>query len=216
MAATIYHYCVLSKPEAPHRAGAHDGIDMENVDYKRQPDTAVIATGIANSNGHCCGIFRGGMFGLATNQTAVLTAWDETGYDPSAPERLAKDNDWEISDIEELVPTVRPQGVEICDRPGIYVIRWIRMLSRDIDEYTRLCLETWPRFEAMADSRCFGVFRPLVQSEISKLLMLTWYASLSDWENSRRLYPDDAAKWARRSEMELSHWAEAGRLAVTD
>ena len=44
------------------------------------------------------------------------------------------------------------------------------------------------------------------------LLMLTWYRTFDDWEQSRRLDPADRAKWARRSEMELSHWAEAARL----
>ena len=44
--------------------------------------------------------------------------------------------------------------------------------------------------------------------------MLTWYASMNDWEKSRALAPADNAKWARRSEMELSHWADAGRLAL--
>jgi hypothetical protein len=87
------------------------------------------------------------------------------------------------------------------------------MLSSDIDEYTRLCLETWPRFEAANRVRCFGVFQPFETGEVSKILMMTWYATLNDWEKSRQLDPADKAKWARRSEMELSHWAQAGRLA---
>ncbi|MCP4979429.1 MAG: hypothetical protein GY935_02915 [Gammaproteobacteria bacterium] len=103
--------------------------------------------------------------------------------------------------------------MEKIDRRGIYVIRWIRMRSSDIDEYTRLCLETWLRFEATTQSRCYGVFRPAQESAVSKLLMLTGYATLNDWEKSRHLDPADESKWARRSEMELSHWAESDRLA---
>ena len=48
---------------------------------------------------------------------------------------------------------------------------------------------------------------------VTTLLMLTWYATLTDWEQIRQLHIPDANWWARRSEMELSHWAEAGRLA---
>lgn len=210
-----YHYCVLTKPEALCSAGKLDHIDMENVDYKRQPDPAIVASQIQQDQGYCCGIFHGGMFGLATNQIAVLSAWDERNFNRSRLDRLADRQGWLKSADERLLPTVRPTELEVCARAGIYVIRWIRIHSSDIDEYTRLCLETWPRFEAATNSRCYGVFRPRQVAEISKLLMLTWYATLTDWEASRKLDPADTPKWARRSEMELSHWAEAGRLAST-
>jgi len=209
----LYHYCVLTKPEAPHSLASDDAIDMENVDYKRQPDASEIAAQIESSNGLCCGVFRGGMFGLATNQIAVLSAWktDEVGAATMAD--LARQNKWPINAQENLTQTVRPLQPQVIARRGIYVIRWIRLLARDIDEYTQLCLETWPRFEASTGSRCYGVFRPLEPSEVSKILMLTWYATLTDWEESRQLDPIDVPKWGRRSEMELSHWAQAGRLA---
>ena len=210
----LYHYGVLTKSEASHQESERADIDMENVDYKRQPEPEKISAEIAANGGLCSGVFRGGMFGLATNQVAVLSAWDETSFDSAWIERLASKQKWIVSVTEELLPTVRPATGEICERAGIYVIRWIRVRTSDIDEYTQLCLETWPAFEALTRSRCYGVFRPVAESETSKLLMLTWYQTLTDWEQSRRLNPADAAKWARRSEMELSHWAEAGRLAI--
>lgn len=210
---TLYHYCVLSKSEASHLVGRDEGIDMENVDYKRQPDITRVAEYIDSANGLCCGLFRGGMFGLATNQLALLSAWENPAATSPCAE-LAQQNGWSLSDEARLIATVRPTDAKKIDRAGIYVIRWIRMLESDIDEYTRLCLETWPAFEAMTHSRCYGVFRPLESADVVKLLMLTWYASLTDWEQSRQLNPADQSKWARRSEMELSHWAETGRLAL--
>jgi hypothetical protein len=210
---TLYHYCVLGKPEAAHSLDSADAIDMENVDYKRQPETGRVAAHIESRNGLCCGIFHGGMFGLATNQVAVLSAWPTDDFEAAIMPGLARHNQWSITEQVRLRQTVRPLQAEAIDRRGIYVIRWIRMLTSDIDEYTRLCLETWPRFEAATRSRCYGVFQPLEDSEVSRLLMLTWYATLTDWENSRQLDPADSAKWGRRSEMELSHWAQAGRLA---
>lgn len=209
----LYHYCVLTKPEAPQSLASGDRIDMENVDYKRQPKAGKIAEQIESSNGLCCGVFRGGMFGLATNQVAVMSAWKTDEFEAATMADLALQNEWSISAQENLMQTVRPLKPQVIARRGIYVIRWIRLLARDIDEYTRLCLETWPRFEVTTSSRCYGVFRPLELSEISKILMLTWYATLTDWEESRQLDPIDVPKWGRRSEMELSHWAQAGRLA---
>ena len=206
-----YHYCVLTKAEAAHSVGAADSIDMENVDYKRQPDVTITENWIDQAGGLCCGIIRGGQFGLATNQIAVLSHWiDAESIDFN---QLARQQSWQLSGLELLESTVRPLKPEKMELDGIYVIRWIRMQSSDIHEYTELCLQTWPRFEEITQSRCFGVFKPVKSSDISKILMLTWYATLTDWEQSRRLDPDDAPKWGRRSEMELSHWAEAGRLA---
>ena len=206
-----YHYCVLTKSEAPHSVLAADSIDMENVDYKRQPDVTITENWIDQAGGLCCGIIRGGQFGLATNQIAVLSHWVES--ESVDFDQLISQQDWQLSESQWLMPTVRPREPEKLTRQGIYVIRWIRMQTSDIPEFTQLCLETWPRFEATTQSRCFGVFKPVECGDVSKILMLTWYATLTDWEQSRQLDPDDAPKWGRRSEMELSHWAEAGRLA---
>jgi len=44
--------------------------------------------------------------------------------------------------------------------------------------------------------------------------MLTWYENLRAWEQSRQLNKRDAKLWVRRSQMEISHWAQAGRLEL--
>ncbi len=216
---TIYHYAVVEKPEETLRAGEPSEfdmepseIDMENVDYKRQVDPARVARCVRREKGIVCGMWRGGMFGLATNQTSILSAWrDDTSPNETfssaihAPEQA-------IVDQGEYIATVRPKLPEAIVQGGFYVIRWLRMRRGDIAEYTDLCLETWPAFEATARCRCYGVFRPRADTDVQKLLMLTWYGSLNDWELSRNLEPNDKAKWARRSEMELSHWADGARL----
>ncbi len=212
--SALYHYAILEKPEAPLEAAALQGIDMENLDYKRQPDVARAAGAVAASGGMLCGIWRGGMFGLATNRIAILSAWQDVGGASAAFADLGAGSDDLVLQQQTFKATVRPARPERITRDGFYVIRWIRMMSRDIEEYTQLCLETWPAFEAAGTARCHGVFRPLEESEVAKILMLTWYASMNDWEKTRALAPADNAKWARRSEMELSHWADAGRLAV--
>ena len=210
---TIYHYAVMEKPEKEHTVVSLDKIDMENVDYKRQPDKDFVSQQVIESGGITCGIVRGGMFGLATNQVWVLSAWDSLAGILGYTQKIEGKSGYRITDQGNLTATVRPGRIAEINRDGIYVIRWIRIRSRDIDEYTGLCLETWPAFEEQSQARCYGVFRPLEEDEISTILMLTWYSTLNDWENSRQFDPSDLPKWARRSEMELSHWADAGRLA---
>ncbi len=209
---TIFHCIVIEKTEGAHWEPQLGQIDMESVDYKRQPLTEKVSQCIVDSGGIKCGVVRGGLFGLATNQIWVFTAWkDSIGIDRYV--QAVKDTtDYRIVSQQQFSSTVRPNGPEIIDRKGIYVIRHINMLASDIDEYTALCLETWPRFEASSASRCYGVFRPVNTESVITLLMLTWYRTFDDWEKSRQLDPADLAKWARRSEMELSHWAEVGRL----
>ena len=205
---TTYHYAVLERPETALQVDTVQGIDMENLDYKRQPDVEMLRGRVSGAGGTVLGIWRGGLFGLATNQVAMLSAWEDADAARACHTGLGA--------VEHYCgrATVRPEAPEVLRREGIYVIRWIRMATSDIAEYTALCLETWPAFQADGTAYCYGVFRPLDDAPVSKLLMLTWYASLADWEQTRTLSPADEAKWARRSEMELSHWADVGRLAV--
>ena len=211
MSMPIYHYGVVEKPEATLATGEIKNIDMENLDYKRQIDPARLAHAVRGEGGIVCGMWRGGMFGLATNQVAILSAW---AGDKSPMERFATaldGDDAAVVDQDEYAATVRPDAPEPITQGGFHVIRWIRMRRADVAEYTQLCLETWPAFEATAACRCYGVFQPFGKGDVQKLLMLTWYGSLNNWDVSRGLEPGDKAKWARRSEMELSHWADAGR-----
>ncbi len=203
---SIYHYAVVERPEATIAAGDLADIDMENLDYKRQIDPAGLARRVRQRDGIVCGMWRGGMFGLATNQVSILSAWSDDTSPMQIFSSVIDAHNQAIVDQDEYVATVRPDAPEPVGKDGFYVIRWIRMRSKDVAEYTGLCLETWPAIEATAACRCYGVFRPRGEDDVQKLLMLTWYGSLNDWELSRKLVPDDKAKWARRSEMATCAW----------
>ncbi len=210
---TVYHYAVVEKLETALHEDNAAHADMENVDYKRQPDPAGLARTFRSLQGQVLGIWRGGLFGLATNQISVLSAWSDGRSPAETLSTGISSPDYFILDQAEYDRTVRPEQPAPVDRHGFYVIRWIRMRREDIAEYSALCLETWPAFERVAQCRCYNVFTSSGADDIQKILMLTWYRSLTDWEISRKLVPEDAAKWVRRSEMELSHWAEVARLA---
>ena len=208
-----FHYAVIAKPVGPPSIPESNHPDMESVDYKRQPDVSALRAAVDAAGGLPCGVFRGGMFGLKTNEIAILSAWPDEDSGSTCIGSFVQDSKDLCHSQKILVATVRPTGELAIDKPGIYVIRWIEMYTSDIAEYTGLCLKTWPRFEAGNTQRCYGVFRPAVSAEQSTLLMLTWYENLTAWECSRQLDPRDQDMWVRRSQMELSHWAEAGRLA---
>jgi hypothetical protein len=74
---TIYHYAVIERPRSHATSAADLNPNMESVDYKRQPSPKRLREAIEASAGVTCGIFRGGMFGLTTNQIAVLSAWED-------------------------------------------------------------------------------------------------------------------------------------------
>lgn len=208
-----YHYAVIEKPTGSPSTPEVTDPDMESVDHKRQPDVAALREAVDAAGGLPCGIFRGGMFGLKTNQVATLSAWSGLADGHACLDEFASDAKLKLRTQEDLVATVRPSEPSVIAEPGVYVIRWLNMWADDIDEYTKLCLETWPRFEAGGTQRCYGVFRPTESNDSCTLLMLTWYRDLAAWERSRQLDPRDQRLWIRRSQMELAHWAEVGRLA---
>ena len=208
-----YHYAVIAKPMGPPSLPESSQPNMESVDYKRQPDLPALRAAVNAAGGLTCGIFRGGMFGLKTNEIAILSAWHgETGGESCITD-FVENTHLDCTVQKDLVATVRPSEATAIKRAGIYVIRWIAMDSDDIAEYTGLCLKTWPRFETGDTQRCYGVFRPAESVKQPTLLMLTWYEDLTAWEQSRQLDPQDQHMWVRRSQMELAHWAEVGRLA---
>ena len=209
-----YHYAVIERPLGAPEDSPDDNPSMETVDYKRQPSPTNIRAAIAADGGTCCGVIRGGMFGLATNQVASLCVWSETAQAHHCVESLCKTQNIHIAEQLTLQATVRPAPEEVMTRPGIYVIRWIRMNAEDVGEYTSLCLQTWPAFEQANKTRCYGVFTVDGDTHPGTILMLTWYADLSAWEQSRQLAAKDVHLWVRRSQMELSHWAQAGRLDI--
>ena len=208
-----YHYAVIVRPTGLPSTPESTHPDMESVDYKRQPDVPALREAVDTAGGLTCGIFRGGMFGLKTNQIAILSAWSDVADGHGYLDDFARDANLELRAQEDLVATVRPSEPSVIEEPGVYVIRWLSMRTHDIAEYTELCLKTWPRFEAGGTQRCYGVFRPTESADRSTMLMLTWYRNLAAWEHSRQLDPRDQHLWIRRSQMELSHWAEVGRLA---
>ncbi|MHB1444227.1 MAG: hypothetical protein ACYCZV_01015 [Acidimicrobiales bacterium] len=82
-----------------------------------------------------------------------------------------------------LQPTARPTHDAPLERPGAYAHRWFDVRPADVDEIVSMSADAWPAFEAGYDAQVQGLFRS--GEEPSRLLLVTRYASVAEWERSR-------------------------------
>ena len=66
---------------------------------------------------------------------------------------------------------------------GVCSIGWFDVSPDDVDEIVSLSADAWPAFEASYDAQAQGLFRS--QDGPSRLLLVSRYASLGEWERSR-------------------------------
>ncbi len=82
-----------------------------------------------------------------------------------------------------LQATVRPVDPGPMRSTGVHAHRWLDVEPGNIDEAIDLSAQAWPAFEASFDARIEGLFRTTDGS--SRLLLVTWYSSVAEWERSR-------------------------------
>lgn len=118
--------------------------------------------------------------GWASDETAVILA----GLDPeglSAAARAAGSRDGRL-----LAPTARPTGDPPVIPPGVVALRWFELATADWDEFLDLSVGAWPAFESTFDATILGLFRATdVEAPEALALLVTRYASLAVWEESR-------------------------------
>jgi hypothetical protein len=84
-----------------------------------------------------------------------------------------------------LRPTAGPTHDAPLERPGLYAHRWFDVSPDDVDEIVSRSADAWPAFEAGYDAQVQGLFRS--EEGPSRLLLVTRYASLGEWERSRAM-----------------------------
>lgn len=82
-----------------------------------------------------------------------------------------------------LRATVRPTEQVPLSSPGAYAHRWFDVAAEHVDEVVQLSEEAWPAFEGSYDAQVQGLFR--ADDGPSRLLLVTRYASVGEWERSR-------------------------------
>ena len=107
---------------------------------------------------------------------------------------------------ERLSPTLRPVGNAAPEPGGIYVHNWFTIDGGSQDEFVRLSGEAWPKFEARFETRIYGLFLA-AESDADRaqgarrLLLMTRYRDLGEWQTSRDPTSDAMAVFLRRREL---------------
>jgi hypothetical protein len=138
--------------------------------------------------------------GFAANEGVWITTGDAGAID-DVPDVLG-------STVERLVPTVRPTSLEPPPKGGVYAHRWFEVDESDWPEFLALSEAAWPDFERSFETRVIGLFRSLdVEPPRARALLLTRYANLAAWQESRPVDATHAelaemrARFMRRHEL---------------
>ena len=105
-----------------------------------------------------------------------------------------------------LSPTARPATGAIPLAGGIYVHNWFNIDATASDEFASLSTQAWPDFETRFDARIFGLFLA-EESDVDRsqgarrLLLMTRYKDLGEWQASRDPTTEAMKVFARRREL---------------
>lgn len=117
-----------------------------------------------------------------------------------------------------LAPTLRPFAGARPAPGGIYVHNWFTIDAEAFDEFVRLSGVAWPDFERRFDARIFGLFGAAPSKEdrqagARRLLLMTRYKDLGEWQVSRDPTSEAMQVFARRRELTRVSLARACVLA---
>ncbi len=134
-----------------------------------------------------------GQIGLGANEGVLIGVGPSTGAALDTCDAVVE------STSEALVATVRPLEPLPPTLPGIYAHRWFELAEADWPEFLDLSLGAWPAFESEYDAQVQGFWRSLdVAPPRARVLLLTRYASLAEWERSRTPISDATHEAGRR------------------
>ena len=151
------------------------------------------------------------VLGFASNTALVLVKDADVGEIVAASPGLV------ASERHRLTPTLRPVDEAPPMPGGIYVHNWFTIDGDSVEEFVRLSGEAWPDFETRFEARIFGLFLA-DQSDADRaqgarrLLLMTRYRDLGEWQASRD--PTSAAMqvFARRRQLTRVSLARACQL----
>lgn len=163
------------------------------------------------------GLFMG-LFGLSNQDLFAMLSLARSvdqGEQATADLRCRLPADIELVDCQPLLATVRPRTDAPLTRAGIYIFRFYDVLAEDVDEVVTLSDTTWQGWkgENAYPGEPMGLFRFADSTlEHGRMLLLTWYDTMTSWESSRSSHISVSANLTRREMLSRSITAYATRL----
>lgn len=155
-----------------------------------------------------------GSIGWSSDEAVVILAGAEPG-----PLRQALEGRGPVRDAHDLAPTARPVDATPPGAGGVVALRWFELAAADWDEFVDLSVGAWPAFEEAFEATILGLFRARDVDEPDALaLLVTRYASLAAWEESRTVLgarsgslADSGRSFLRRHEITRRAVVRIGR-----
>jgi hypothetical protein len=153
-----------------------DRIGLLRSRLREEPES-----GLGRSGGMVVGAWLGaGSIGWPDDEGIVLLGWPDQ---PGDVRKLTEDLGVESWDERGLQATLRPKSLGPVRGAGVHAHRWLDVEPGFVDEAVDLSAQAWPAFEASFDTTIEGLFRTTDGS--NRLLLITWYRSVAEWERSR-------------------------------
>lgn len=152
------------------------------------------------------------LLGFASNQLLVLT------YAMAPVEAVMRAPGVVSAERHSLAPTIRPADGAKPAAMGVYVHNWFTIDAGGFDEFVKLSGEAWPDFEGHFETKIFGLFaaHPTKDDMLEgarRLLLMTGYRDLNEWQKSRNPAPTAREAFARRRDLTRVSLARATVLA---
>jgi hypothetical protein len=160
------------------------------VDTAAVPDVRrhVLTEGRARveaAGGVLVGVWVGGTgIGWSSEELVVMAGWTARPGDAAA--LFAGAPGVSAVAAERLAATARPAEPAVLAPGGVVAHRWFELDVDDWDEFLRLSVEAWPTFESLYETEILGFFRAPDAGGTARVLLLTRYSSLAEWERSRQ------------------------------
>jgi hypothetical protein len=141
----------------------------------------------------CVAVFAP-LLGFASNQALVL---GEAGFALPALDG---------AESHDLSPTLRPATGGRPLAGGVYVHNWFTIDGDAVDEFVDLSGQAWPDFETRFETTIFGLFLAAESATdraqgARRLLLMTRYRDLGEWQTSRDPTTDAMQIFLRRRDL---------------
>ncbi|MFZ4067270.1 MAG: hypothetical protein ACOYKF_06995 [Phenylobacterium sp.] len=142
------------------------------------------------------------LLGFASNTVLALFP----ALEPEAALAVARTEGTVSVQRTRLSATARPVAGAAPVPGGVYVHNWFHIDADAVEAFVALSVEAWPDFETRFEAQIFGLFlAEASETDLGqgarRLLLMTRYRDLGEWQASRDPTTEAMKTFARRREL---------------